>query len=195
MSSEYPEDFTASLTLSHRFGSFRLERKTRQDRCGIEESIDARTALAMADSIGPRGRERPSDAPRRDGREAPRRRARARPTGARGMTGMDSPFWTDPLHDEREEARAIAYDGDRFDDDRPTRAEIENDEHPTPYRIEDDCYRGTCGGCGQPVSAFVGHPGGHEGSCLWKGGPWHPSCREADPERPAILRRMAGLPV
>ena len=22
--------------------------------------------------------------------------------------------------------------------------------------------------------------GGREGACLWKGGPWHPFCREAD---------------
>ena len=65
-------------------------------------------------------------------------------------------------------------------DDRPTLADCERDEHPEPYRIEDDVYRGTCGGCLRPVSAYVGHPGGHEGSCLWKGGPWHPSCRAAD---------------
>lgn len=101
------------------------------------------------------------------------------------MTGFDSPFWTDPLHDEREEARAITYDGDRFDDDAPSRADIENDEHPPPYRVENDPYRGTCGGadCGKPVSASD-----DGGACLWRGGVWHPACREADPDRPAILR-------
>ena len=69
-------------------------------------------------------------------------------------------------------------------DDRPTRRDCERDESREPYRIEDDVYRGKCGGCGQPVSAFAGHAGGHEGSCLWKGGPWHPSCRAADQAAP-----------
>jgi hypothetical protein len=48
-----PEDFTVSLTLSHRFGRFELERKIDPKRHGREETIDARSALAMADSIGP----------------------------------------------------------------------------------------------------------------------------------------------
>ena len=69
-------------------------------------------------------------------------------------------------------------------DDRPTSRECEEDERSHLYRIEDDVYRGTCGGCLKPVSAFVGHPSVHEGSCLWKGGPWHPSCRAADQAAP-----------
>lgn len=70
----------------------------------------------------------------------------------------------------------------RADDTRPTRAEVDRDEHPGPHRPAEDAHRGTCGGCGLPVSAFAGHPGGHEGSCLWNGGPWHPSCRAKDQE-------------
>lgn len=60
-------------------------------------------------------------------------------------------------------------------DDRPTLRECEADEHLPPYRIEDDEFRGVCGGCSRPVSA-----GDEGGSCIWTGGPWHPSCRDAD---------------
>lgn len=59
------------------------------------------------------------------------------------------------------------------DDERAERSQ-------EPYRIAEDPYRGICGGCGKPVSAFVGHDGGQEGSCIWRGGPWHPSCRARD---------------
>lgn len=80
---------------------------------------------------------------------------------------------------EREAARDAA--AEEWPEDRPTRAEVEADERLGPYRIAEDVYRGVCGGCGQPVSASRSHRGGHEGSCLWTGGPWHPSCRRADP--------------
>lgn len=77
---------------------------------------------------------------------------------------------------EREEARAAAdADDGLYDPDRPTRAEAERDEDRGPYRIDEDPYRGVCGGCGRRVSAS-----GPEGSCIWTGGPWHPSCRETD---------------
>lgn len=59
------------------------------------------------------------------------------------------------------------------DDDRPTRAELAADDERV--RASDDPYRGICGGCKRPVCA-----NGPEGSCLWTGGPWHPSCRRAD---------------
>lgn len=94
------------------------------------------------------------------------------------MCNGDPENW---MHHEREEARD-ARDHDVMVDDRPTRAEVERDENPGPYRIDEDPYRGTCGGCLKPVSAFAGHRGGHEGSCLWKDGPWHPSCRANDPD-------------
>lgn len=101
---------------------------------------------------------------------------------------LDHPVWSDPLHDEREEARAAAFDEHRRDD-APSPAEYKDD---LPYSPRKDRYRGVCGGCHQPVSAFLEEPGGHEGSCLWKGGAWHPSCREADPERPAIMAHLLG---
>ena len=60
--------------------------------------------------------------------------------------------------------------------DRPTWREARADENPPPYRVADDPYRGICGGCKRPVSAS-----GPEGSCIWTGGAWHPSCRSEDP--------------
>lgn len=41
-----------------------------------------------------------------------------------------------------------------------------------------DPYRGTCGGCGQYVAASQ-----KGGSCIWRGGPWHPACRARDKAR------------
>lgn len=79
---------------------------------------------------------------------------------------------------EREEAAAV-YSGDasdfRGDDDEPPPSD-------DPLRVPDS-YRGVCGGCGARASASS--PGG---SCLWRGSSWHPDCRDADPDRPAILR-------
>lgn len=43
-----------------------------------------------------------------------------------------------------------------------------------------DPYKGTCGGCEKPVSSCVFDLGGENGSCIHKGGPWHPACRAAD---------------
>ena len=83
------------------------------------------------------------------------------------------------MEQEREEQRDAREQEDGRDDDRrPSRREADADEREV--RTEDDVYRGICGGCERPVSAFAGHEGGHEGSCLWRGGPWHPACREAD---------------
>ncbi len=104
--------------------------------------------------------------------------------------------YDDPYAYEREEQRD-AWEADAGGErqlltaggwiDIPSRAEAEADENPPPYRIEDDDYRGICGGCNQPVSASRSHRGGHEGSCLWKGGPWHPSCREKDRAQQSLM--------
>lgn len=48
---DYPEDFSCSLTLSHRFGRF-LVGRSHHDR-GREVPLDPRDALALAEMIGP----------------------------------------------------------------------------------------------------------------------------------------------
>lgn len=64
--------------------------------------------------------------------------------------------------------------------------ELGDREGPSPAEYDDrrdrwlDGYSGICGGCETPVTADSHEPGGHEGSCLWRGGPWHPSCRRTD---------------
>jgi len=94
------------------------------------------------------------------------------------------------MEQEREAARDAREQEDGRDDDRrATRREAEADEH---YRVEDDVYRGICGGCERPVSAFAGDEGGHEGSCLWRGGPWHPSCQQADRTAEAVRIALSG---
>lgn len=49
----------------------------------------------------------------------------------------------------------------------------ERPDHESAQRS--DTYEGICGGCKRPVS-----PMDRDGSCIWKRGPWHPACREAD---------------
>jgi len=79
---------------------------------------------------------------------------------------------SDPGSTDLAVAAYYARTEDPGHDDRPTRRELEAEERAPRGS---DLYRGICGGCKQPVSAS-----GPEGSCLWKGGAWHPSCREAD---------------
>lgn len=95
-----------------------------------------------------------------------------------------SGFWDDPLHDERSEQRHARDHADAgTDDDRPTEAELRGDERRGP-----DLYTGICGGCGSRVTADAREPGGEDGSCLWRGGPWHPGCRTADKARGGTRR-------
>lgn len=79
-----------------------------------------------------------------------------------------------------DEALPAEHDRDRYvpDDDR---------------RRGPDPYTGKCSGCGEPVSKSS-----EGGSCLWRGGPWHPTCRVADKQAggtwdtpPATTRRAA----
>jgi hypothetical protein len=73
------------------------------------------------------------------------------------------------IDNERAEQRAARDDvRNMADDDRPTRSDLAESYGPDPYA-------GTCGGCGQYVSASM-----QGGSCIWRGGPWHPACRAKD---------------
>jgi len=73
--------------------------------------------------------------------------------------------------DERAERRAAEETSSGWE---PDEVYDRDDDRPGPRGP--DPYRGTCGGCGQHVSASQ-----EGGSCLWTGGPWHPECRRRDP--------------
>jgi hypothetical protein len=101
-----------------------------------------------------------------------------------GASGNDWRIAGGVMDDRAEWLDAQSHDVGYSDEEAAlddARADVAYEANRPQYTIENDRYRGICGGCGQPVSAFAGHPGGHEGSCLWRPpGPWHPSCRERD---------------